>query len=160
MLLWFAVLAPVLVAEIFRSPLVDYRLVALGALLPLADLVWGHPSVLHTLAAPVVSLTITMLATVGRRLLRRRLLGISIGMFFHLILGGAWSDSVIFWWPIGGGSLADQPLPETTGLGVRLLLEAVAVGVAIWAYSRYGLSDPRVRRRLISEGHLTRAALS
>ena len=39
MLLWFVVLAPVAVAEIFRSPMVDYRLVALGAVLPLAEAV-------------------------------------------------------------------------------------------------------------------------
>ena len=157
MLLWFAVLAPVLVAEIFRSPLVDYRLVVAGALLPLADVVVGRPFVLHTLAAPVVLLTVTMLTTVGRRLLRRRLLGVSIGLFLHLVLDGTWASAGLFWWPALGPSFDGLDLPEAQGAGLRLVLELVAVAVAIVAWRRYGLDDRAARQRLVRSGHLPAA---
>ncbi len=49
MLLWFAVLALVLVAQVFDSPNLDYRLVVLGAVLPVAEGVLGGPWLLHTL---------------------------------------------------------------------------------------------------------------
>lgn len=154
MLLWFAVLAPVLVAEIFKSPMVDYRLVALGAVLPLVEVLIGQAFVLHTLLGPVVVLTLVMVTTIGRRLLRRRLLGIPIGMFFHLVLDGTWTSARLFWWPLRGASLADEPVPETTAIGLRVILEVVAIGVAYVAYRRYALDDAANRKRLITTGHL------
>lgn len=157
MLLWFVVLAPVLVAEIFRSPMVDYRLVVVGAVLPLVDVVVVRPTVLHTLVGPVALLTVTMLATIGRRLLRRRLLGVSIGWFFHLVLDGTWSSSHLFWWPAFGLPLAAIDLPEAGGAGFRLLLELVALAVAAVAWRRYGLDDPAARQRLVRTGHLPAA---
>ena len=160
MLLWFIVVAPIVVAEVFRSPMVDYRLVALGAVLPLIDVIIGWPTVLHTLAGPVVLLTVTMLATVGRRLLRRRLLGVSIGWFLHLVLDGTWASSHLFWWPAFGLSLRSVELPEATGAGFRLLLEVAAVGIALVAWRRYGLDDPAARRRLVRTGHLPAAVRS
>ncbi len=161
MFLWFAVVAAVLVAEIFQSPMVDYRIVALGAVLPLSDLVLssaGLGTVFHSLLAPIVILAVVMATTVGRRLLRRRLLGIPIGMFLHLVLDGTWADQSLFWWPLFGLELSD--IPERSGLVFRLGLEVVAVGVAVVAYRRYGLDDVQNRERLIRQGHLQRGYLS
>lgn len=157
MLLWFVVTAPFLVAEIFKSPMVDYRLVALGAALPLVELFFGQAFVLHTLLAPVLVLTVVMLTTMNRRLVRRRLLGIPIGMFFHLVLDGSWSSSVLFWWPAFGLSLSDEPVPETVGIGWRVVLELLAIGLAVFCYRRYDLDQPQVRARLARSGHLTAA---
>lgn len=157
MLLWFAVVAPVLVAEVFRSPMVDYRLVAVGALLPLVEVVAGRVFVLHTLAAPVVLLAVVMGATTGRRLVRRRLLGIPIGLFLHLVLDGSFASAELFWWPAFGWSFADLTLPESQGVGLRLLLELVAIVVAVVAWRRYGLDDPAARSRLVRTGHLPSA---
>ncbi len=154
MFLWFVVVAPFLVAEIFKSPMVDYRLVAFGAALPLGELAFGQPFILHTLLGPVVVLTLVMLATMGRRLVRRRLLGIPIGMFFHLLLDASWSSAKLFWWPAFGFSLADEPIPESTALGWRLVLELVAVGVGVFAVRRYELDKPENRTRLLRTGHL------
>ena len=154
MLLWFAVAAPFLVAEVFRSPMVDYRMVALGALLPLLEVFTGGAFVLHTLAAPVIVLTVVMGATTGRRLLRRRLLGIPIGMFFHLVLDGTWASTKLFWWPVFGLSFDELELPEATLVGWRLVLELLAVSLAVVAWRRYGLDDPEARRRLVRTGHL------
>ena len=93
----------------------------------------------------------------NRRLIRRRLLGIPIGMFFHLVLDGTWSSSVLFWWPAFGFSLADEPVPETTGIGWRILLEMLGIALAFVAYRRYNLDQPPVRARLAKSGHLTAA---
>lgn len=157
MLLWFAVLAPVLVAEVFRSPMIDYRLVIVGALLPLVEVVVGRPSVLHTLAAPVVVLSLTMLTTVGRRLVRRRLLGVSIGLFLHLVLDGTWASAELFWWPAPGLTFDGLDLPEATAPGFRLVLEVIAVAVGVVAWRRYGLDDRAARQRFVRAGHLPAA---
>lgn len=159
MVLWFAVVSPVIVAEVFRSPMVDYRLVAAGSLLPLIDLAVGRATVVHTLAAPVVVLTVIMMATMGRRLLRRRLLAVPIGYLLHLVLDASWDNATLFWWPAFGWSLESEAVPEAGLVPLRLVLEAVAVGVAIWAYHRYGLDRTENRRRLIDRGHLDRAYL-
>ncbi|MFV0257044.1 MAG: hypothetical protein ACK5PP_01155 [Acidimicrobiales bacterium] len=160
MLLWYAIVAPVLVAEIFRSPMLDYRLVALGAVLPLGEVVYGQPLLLHTLLGPVLALGLVMGLTMRRRLLRRRWLGIPIGMFMHLVLDGSWTDRISFWWPAFGFSLTGVPLPEqrmSTALGIVLELAALAIGW--WAWRRYELGDPANRQLLLRTGHLARGTV-
>lgn len=137
--------------------MVDYRLVALGALLPVLEALIGGAFVLHTLVAPVVLMTVIMAATTGRRLLRRRLLGIPIGLFFHLVLDGTWASTSLFWWPVFGLSFEGLETPEATGLAWRILLELAAVGLAAFAWRRYGLDDPAARDRLVRSGHLPAA---
>ncbi len=160
MLVWFAVVAMVLVAEIFRSPMVDYRMVALGAVVPLIEVVVGRPVFLHTLAAPVLLLAVVMGATSGRRLLRRRLLGLPIGLFLHLVLDATWANTKLFWWPALGLDLAGERTPEqANGLIVALGLEVVGIAVAVWAYRRYGLAQADLRRRFLATGQLDRSVL-
>ncbi|MDH3682438.1 MAG: hypothetical protein OEV40_21095 [Acidimicrobiia bacterium] len=156
---WFAVAAPVLVAEVFRSPLVDYRLVIVGALLPLVEAAAGRPSILHTLIGSVALLFLVMVTTVNRRLLRRRLLGLPIGMFLHLVLDGTWTDSELFWWPAFGTDLPSG-LPVAGRSPLLLIgMELAAVGLAVWAWRRYGLASPANRSLLVREGHLAREVL-
>ena len=108
MLLWFAVLALVLVAQVFDSPNLDYRLVVLGAVLPVAEGVLGGPWLLHTLPFCGAVLFGVMLVARGRRLAQRRWLGIPIGLFAHLVLDGTWARTEVFWWPFAGtGALGD-----------------------------------------------------
>lgn len=160
MLIWFAVLAPIIVAEIFRSPMVDYRLVALGAVLPVAEVAVGGPRLLHTLLAPVVVMTLVMAATVGRRLVRRRLLGVPIGLFLHLGLDATWADRDLFWWPVFGASVRRDVVPELDRpLLVILILEGLGLLAARWAWRRYDLDRASNRRRLVAMGHLDRAVL-
>jgi hypothetical protein len=161
MVLWFAVLAPVAVAEVFRSPLVDYRMVAAGALLPLVEVVAGRPLLLHTLFAPVAALTVVMVVTIRRRLVRRRLLGLPIGMLVHLVLDATWADATSFWWPAFGSPLDELAVPEVgRPIWVPVVLELVAVVVAVWAWRRYELRDEANRRLLLRTGHLARRVLS
>ena len=86
MLIWFAVLSVLLVAIVFKSPGIDYRTVIVGAVLPIGEGLTGGPKVLHSVVGAVVVLGVLMLATRRQRLLRRRLLGIPIGMMAHLVL--------------------------------------------------------------------------
>lgn len=161
MLLWFAVLAPIVVAEVFRSPMVDYRLVALGAVLPLGEVVLGGPWLLHTLLGAVALLTVVMLTTVRRRLVRRRLLGVPIGLFLHLVLDATWTDRSLFWWPLFGADFPDDPVPELDRpVAVLVLLELLAVAIGVWAWRRYALDRSDNRRRLLATGHLDRQVLN
>lgn len=102
MFFWYLGLSWVAVWSVFRSPALDYRLVMAGAVLPVGELPVGTGP-LHTLLAPVVALLVVMLATQGKRLVRRRWLGLPIGMFVHLVLDGAVARPELFWWPLGGG---------------------------------------------------------
>ena len=158
MLLWFVIVAPIVVAEVFRSPMVDYRFVALGAVLPLLEAVVGQPVIFHSLLAPVGGLALVMAMTRNRRLLRRRLLGIPIGMFLHLVLDGTWTNAELFWWPAFGVDLGGQALPEldrSVVFGVVLEVLALALGFVAWR--RYGLESSENRRVLWREGHLARS---
>lgn len=161
MFLWFIILAPVGVAEVFKSPLVDYRMVALGAALPLVEVATGVHLGLHTLVSAVLAMTLVMVGTINRsRLLRRRLLGVPIGLFFHLVLDGTWTSTALFWWPIGGVSLRSVEHPEQSmPLVVLVGAELVALGVGVWAWRRYQLSEPKHRVLLIRNGHLARTAM-
>ena len=65
MFLWFIGVSFVFVWMVFRSPALDYRLVMLGSVLPLGEVVLGGPRVLHTLLAAVALLVLVVLATRG-----------------------------------------------------------------------------------------------
>jgi hypothetical protein len=154
--IWFAALGFVAVVLVFQSPALDYRMVILGSLLPLVDLVPGVPPVLHTLLAPVVVLTAVMLLTRNRRLVRRRWLGVPIGMFMHLVLDGTWSTTELFWWPLFGLEFPDVALP-TFGRGAAgVVMEVVGLVVLVWAWKRFGFDDPRRRAAFVRDGRLDR----
>lgn len=157
MLFWFAGLSWWLVWRVFRSPAVDYRLVVLGALLPLLDLVVGHATPLHTVVLAVAALAVVMVVARGRRLSQRRWLGVPIGMFTHLLLDTTWADTELFWWPVGGASLAALAVPEEGWpVGVVVVLELIGLAVLVGLWIRLGLTAPAHRRRFLRTGHLAR----
>lgn len=157
MLLWFAGLAWLLVWRVFRSPAVDYRLVVLGAVLPVADRVIGRPTPLHTVTGAAVGLVVVMLAARGHRLTQRRWLGVPIGMFAHLLLDATWADKDLFWWPLTGADLAAASVPEGEWpLGVVVVLELVGLAVIVGLWVRLGLTEPSHRERFLRTGHLAR----
>lgn len=157
MLLWFAGLAVVGVFVVFRDAAVDYRLVALGAILP--DIVDGAVfrgvGPFHTLTGAVVFLSAVMLGTIGRRQARRRLLALPIGVFAHLVLDGMWGDTKIFWWPFLGGSL-DGRLPSLDRGALVLAQEVAGLAALAWCWNRFGLADPRRRSKFLRTGRLDR----
>jgi hypothetical protein len=154
--LWFAGGAFVLVWLVFRSPAVDYRLVMVGALLPLVELPFGSPRVLHSLTGAVALLAGAMLVTPRRRLAQRRLVAIPIGVFIHLLLDGIWTDTEAFWWPFAGLAWSDARLPELARGGFDVVLE-IAGGAALWwCWRRFRLFEPARRERFLRTGQLDR----
>ncbi len=154
MLLWFVGTSVLGVVTVFQSPGVDYRFVMAGSVLPVAEALLGHPSVLHTLVGAAGVLGLTILATRRHRLVRRRLLGLPIGLFAHLALDGVWMTSRVFWWPFLGRSFGRSQIPELSrgAFGVVLELAGIVVLAACWR--RFGLSDARLRRRFLTSGRL------
>ena len=155
MLLWFVGLSVALVWLVFQSPALDVRVVAVGALLPWADGVTGGAWVLHTLVGSVVLLAIVMLTTRHRRLLRRRLLGIPIGTFLHLVLDGGWADAELFWWPFLGADALGGELPELARSAVAVVaMELAGVAAAVWTWRAFELGDRARRADLVRTGRL------
>ena len=158
MLLWFAALSIAGTFLVFQDAALDYRLVALGAILPdvLDAIVRRGVGPFHSLGVTVAILLGVMLATIGRRLLRRRALALPIGMFAHLVLDATWGRTDVFWWPFTGRSV-HGPVPSL-GRPVALVLveEAAGAAVALWLWKRFGLHDDRRRRKFWSSGRLDR----
>lgn len=158
MFFWFLGLSFLVVLVVFSSPALDYRLVMLGAVLPVLEGFVGGPWFLHTLLAPVVVMTVVMLVTQGRRLVRRQWLGLPIGLFMHLVLDGSWVDSDVFWWPFLGVDdvLGGSAVPEfERSLAVIVAMEAVGLGVLAFLVGRLGLRDEG-RELFLSKGQVLR----
>ena len=130
MFFWYIGLSVFGVATIFRSVGIDYRLIAVGSLLPLVlDLGFGYRAYGYTLLFAVALLAIVMVGTIGRpRLVRRRWLCLPIGVFCGLILSGAFANTELFWWPFLGNDFThDALLPDVVGRGDRGGRRAVRV---------------------------------
>jgi hypothetical protein len=155
MIFWFAAGSVFLVWNVFQSPGLDMRAVAVGALLPLVlDAPFGEQAYAHALLAPIAALTVVMLTTLGRghRLVRRRWLGIPIGWFCGLVLAGSWAHREVFWWPLFG---VERPhvalLPP---VGVVVVEEVIGIVAAVWCYRRFGLADRQRRAQLLRHGRV------
>jgi len=159
-LLWYVGVSVLLVANVFKSAGVDYRLVAVGSLLPLVvDLPVGHTAFGHTLLFPVVLLGVVMLATIGRpRLLRRRLICIPIGVFCGLILSGAFTNSDLFLWPLGGTTFPDDAL--LPAWWVVLIEELAGLAACWWVVGQFDLYLPAPRHELLRTGRLREGTAS
>jgi len=142
---------------VFRDPAIDYRMVVLGALLPdLVDAPFGGARVLHTVVASVVLLGVVMIATRGRRILRRRLIFLPVGTFLHLVLDGMWARTHTFWWPAFGWSLPDRLPAFDHGVGLLVAQEMAGAVALAWCWSRFRLGDPAVRSTFVRTGRLPR----
>src|SRR5664279_3486065 len=111
--------------------MIDYRMVMAGSVLPLVETPFGDGP-LHTLIVPTAMLIVIMAVTPGRRLVRRRLLGVPIGMFLHLVLDGAWARTRLFWWPFAGLAFgSDRALVVDRGIW-SVVLEVVGAMLGVW----------------------------
>ena len=155
MFLWFVGTAVITIWLVFRDPRFDYRLLVVGSVLPLlVDAVTGGAWVLHSLTFSVALLIVVMLATRGRRDLRRTLLGLPLGTLLHLVFDGAWTDTDTFWWPFSGAYLGESDLPEVGRGWWNLLLEVVGIAIVVWIVRRARLTETEARRRFFSTGQL------
>ena len=156
MLLWFVGPSILIVWVVFRSPSADYRMVALGSVLPLVELPIGEPRLLHALAGAAVAMAVVMLAARGRRVLQRRWLGVAIGMLLHLVLDGAWADTEAFWWPLAGLDWSTSELPELGRGAFNVVLELVGATACWWGYQRFLLHEPDRRAEFLRTGRVGR----
>jgi membrane-bound metal-dependent hydrolase YbcI (DUF457 family) len=153
-LLWYVGMSVFIVSTVFRSSGIDYRMVALGAELPLVvDVFVGHRAYGHTLLFAVALLAVVMIGTIGRpRLLRRRLLCLPIGVFCGLVLSGAFTNDHLFWWPFLGSKYShDALLPAGWVVVVEELVGLFVCWVVVGLYDLY-LEAPR--RELFRTGRL------
>ena len=147
MILWLACGSIFGVWNVFQSSGLDFRLIALGAVLPLAiDAPFGGQSYAHTLLSGVSLLTVAMLATIGRgnRLRRRRALSFVIGWFAGLVLerrvdaqGSVLVAGVRFRTPGRAAAPAAGPSSSCSSCS--------GIAAAAWIWVRFGLAD-RARR--------------
>lgn len=131
----------------------DYRFVAVGALLPdLIDAPLGHRGAAHTLVFAVAVLVVVMLVTTNRRVLRKRLIALPVGLLAHLVLDAVFAQQALFWWPAFGsyGSHSIAPAPI-----VLVLREVVGVVVGWNVVRRFGLADRAKQRTFVTTGRLT-----
>lgn len=156
MLLWFVGPSILLVWAVFRSPGADYRIVAIGALLPLLELPFGEPRLLHSLSGAAVLLAAVMLLARGQRLRQRQLLGLPIGVLMHLVLDGAWADTHGFWWPFLGVSWSSSELPEIGRGAFGVVLELAGAAACWWGWSRFRLDEPERRHLFLTTGRVGR----
>jgi hypothetical protein len=153
MFFWFIGTAVLAVGYVFRDPRFDYRLLVVGSVLPLVDGLFGARA-LHSITVSIFVLAVLMLATSGRKPIRKMLLGLPIGMFLHLVFGGAWNNTDVFWWPFTGLSFGDDPWPITDRGVMSVLLELVGLGLCAWIWRNNKLGAPESRRRFMEDGLL------
>jgi len=155
---WYVGLSIFGVATIFRSVGVDYRLIALGSLLPLVlDVPFGYRAYGYTLVFAVGLLAVVMLGTVGRpRLVRRRWICLPIGVFCGLILSAAFTNDELFWWPFLGTDFVHDALLPTWW--VVVIEEVVGLFVCWVLVGQYDLYLPGPRREFFRTGRLTQGA--
>lgn len=156
MFFWFLGTVVVAVWFVFRDPAFDYRLLLVGAVLPaVVDAAFGGARVLHSVTFSVVLLGGLMLATSGRRPIRKMLLGLPVGTLLHLVVTGAWMNTTVFWWPFGGFSFDGAPHPVAERGWWNVPFEAVGLWLCWWVVKRAELADPERRERFKRTGQLS-----
>jgi hypothetical protein len=159
MFFWFLGTVVCAVWFVFRDPAFDYRLLLVGAVLPAAvDAPFGGARVLHSVTFAVVLLALLMLVTPGRKPIRKMLLGLPIGVLFHLVVTGAWTETTVFWWPFGGWGFDGAPHPVSERAWWNIPLELIGLGLCWWIVRSAGLRDPERRARFKQTGQLDFAA--
>ena len=154
MLAWFVGTAVVSVWFVFRDPRFDYRMLAIGALVPdLIDVPLRQARWAHSLTVAVAVLALVMAVTAGRKPIRKVLLAVPIGMLLHLVWDGAFSATEVFWWPFSG-SWGQHRVPSLERGWANVLFELAGAAMLVWVYRHFGLADPVRRRDLVRRGVL------
>ncbi|CAB4885249.1 unannotated protein [freshwater metagenome] len=149
MLFWFLGTAVASVWFVFRDPGFDYRLLCVGALLPdVIDPWFGGARAMHSVTISIAALLLVVIASAGRKRWRKRALAVPIGIMLHLVYDGAFSNTVLFWWPVGGLHFRDDPLPSMARGWVDVPLELIGLALLVWVWRTFGLRS-RVRRDLL-----------
>jgi hypothetical protein len=156
MVLWFVCLTIAGTFLVFRDPKLDYRILAIGSILPDAVDLMARRGVgpAHSVVVVVGFLFAVMGVTIGRRPLRKRLLALPIGALAHLVLDAVWNNTPVFWWPFGS-RLVHGSLPSFDRWpAVALVQEVVGVAVGVWCVRHFQLDRSERRSLFLRHGHL------
>jgi hypothetical protein len=152
---WFIGTGVVAVWFVFRDPTFDYRLLAVGAVLPAAiDAFFGGARVLHSVTFSVALLGVLMAVTPGRKSIRKTLLGLPVGTLLHLVFTGAWTDTQVFWWPFGGFGFDAARHPVAARGWWNVPLELIGLWLCWWVVRMGELRRSDRRERLRRTGQL------
>lgn len=155
MFLWFLGTAFVTVWFVFRDDRFDYRVLALGAVLPdIVDIAAGGSWVFHSVTSSIVLLVLVMAVARRGSPRRRRWLALPIGTLLHLVFDGAFNSTRTFWWPFAGLSFDDRNVPSLDRMSWNLVLEAAGLAMLLWMWRTNEMSDPGRRTRFVKTGHL------
>lgn len=155
MFFWFIGTAVATVWFVFSDPAFDYRLLVVGSVLPaVGDAAFGGARWLHSLTFSVALLAVLMLATPGRKPIRKTLLGLPVGTLLHLVFTGAWTNSRVFWWPFLGWDFGGARHPIAARGWWNVPLEAIGVAICVWIVRTTGLRDPERRAWFRRTGQL------
>lgn len=147
MLLWFVGTSVAAVWFVFRDPQFNFRLVVVGALIPdIIDGIGGGAGPLHSVVTVIALLAVVMLITTGRRPVRKPLLAVNIGLFMHLVFDGAFANTSMFWWPLGGFATYEQALPSVDRGWINIGLELVGIGLILWVRSQIGQTGKNIQQ--------------
>ena len=155
MFFWFLGTAIASVWFVFRDPGFDYRLLCVGALLPdVIDAFFCGARGLHSVTVSIAALVLVVAASAGRKPWRKRALAIPIGMMLHLVFDGAFSNTKVFWWPIGGLHFTDDRLPSMARGWLNIPLEIIGFGLLMWVSRTFGLRSAKRRELFWRTGRL------
>lgn len=158
MLLWFIATVALSVHYVFNDPRFDHRLLLVGALLPdVLDIPFGRAAWAHSITVSVGVLAAVMIATAGRKPIRRLLLGLPIGMLMHLVWDGAFTLTESFWWPFSR-DWGDAAVPSVGRGWWNIPLEIIGLLLLRHAWKRFGLADPARRADFRRSGVLVAAS--
>lgn len=158
MLLWFLGTSFLAVWFVFRDDKFDYRVLALGALLPdIIDIPTGGAWVMHSVVASVAVLAAVMAVARRGSVRRRRWLALPIGMMMHLVFDGAFNNTRIFWWPFAGTSFDGAQVPSLDRMAINVVLEIIGAVLLVWMWRTNEMSQRANRQRFMMSGRLVGA---
>jgi membrane-bound metal-dependent hydrolase YbcI (DUF457 family) len=155
MLFWFIGTACIAVWYVFRDDRFDYRVLALGAILPDIVDVWsGGAWFMHSIVTSVIVLGVVMAVARRGTVRRRRWLALPIGLFMHLVFDGVFNNTTVFWWPLGGVDLGGANIPSFDRMGLNVVFEFAGLAMLAWLWRLNGLGSATKRAQFIRTGHL------
>lgn len=154
MFFWFLATSVITIGFVFRDPNFDNRLLLVGSVLPVLDIVFGGARALHSITVSIALLATVMIVTSRGSDRRRTWLGLPIGMFLHLVFDAAWNDTDTFWWPFTGISFDDVGIPIVDRGWVSVVLELLGLAGCLFLWRNNGLGDRERRRRFLADGRL------
>jgi hypothetical protein len=169
LLLWHLGTAAALVYVTLGRRRIDYRYVAIGAVLP--DLVDGALGLIafdgpagrwiaHSLVAVIAVAVAIILGLRGER--RLAMFGIAVGWLLHLVADGMWEAPETFFWPAFGSDFASSP-PEPYSWDLLVHpwdhlgtwgAELVGAAILLWFYVAFEMKKDGRLQLFLKDGYL------